>query len=123
MHVERHQVDRISGIDTGSVEERIATPRFSCRCDIGYIDQRLVSPDLAYVTIVGSDEVIPFARKPDETSIANESTFASEFSDNAMYGALVTRHFLSDDVYGDIDPIAWLGRYLNVPELGVGRLV
>ncbi len=40
-----------------------------------------------------------------------------------MYGALVTRHFLSDDSYGDIDPIPWLDRYLNVPELGVGRLV
>ncbi|MFC1777580.1 choice-of-anchor Q domain-containing protein [Pseudomonadota bacterium] len=86
-------------------------------------EKRLISPNLAYVTIVGSDEVIPFARKPDETSIANESTFAGEFSDNAMYGSLVTRHFLSDDTYGDIDPIAWLDRYLNVPELGVGRLV
>jgi len=86
-------------------------------------EKRLVSPKLSYVTIVGSDEVIPFARKPDETSIANESTFAGEFSDNAMYGALVTRHFLSDDTYGDIDPIAWLDRYLNVPELAVGRLV
>ena len=86
-------------------------------------DQREFSPNLAYVTIVGSDEVIPFARKPDETSISNESTFAGEFSDNAMFGALVTRHFLSDDTYGDIDPIPWLDRYLNVPELGVGRLV
>ncbi len=85
--------------------------------------QRATYPNLAYVTIVGSDEVIPFARKPDETSIANESNYAGEFSDNAMYGALVTRHFLSDDTYGDIDPIAWLDRYLNVPELGVGRLV
>jgi hypothetical protein len=83
----------------------------------------LVSSALTYVTIVGSDEVIPFARKPDETSIANESTFAGEFSDNAMYGALVTRHFLSDDPYGDTDPIPWLDRYLNVPELAVGRLV
>lgn len=85
--------------------------------------QRELSPDLAYVTIVGSDEVIPFARKPDETSIANESTFAGEFADNAMFGALVTRHFLSDDTYGDIDPIPWLDRFLNVPELGVGRLL
>jgi hypothetical protein len=84
---------------------------------------RVDSPKLAYVTIVGSDEIIPFARKPDETSIANESTFAHEFENNAMFGALVTRHFLSDDSYGDIDPIPWLDRFLNVPELGVGRLV
>ena len=86
-------------------------------------EMRATSPNLIYVTIVGSDEVIPFARKPDETSIANESTYAGEFADNALYGALVTRHFLSDDTYGDIDPIPWLDRYLNVPELGVGRLV
>ena len=86
-------------------------------------EQRLVSPDLTYVTIVGSDEIIPFARKSDETSIANESTFAGEFSDNALYGAMITRHFLSDDTYGDIDPIPWFDRYLNVPELAVGRLL
>ena len=86
-------------------------------------EKRLTSPNLAYVTIVGSDEVIPFARKSDETSISNESTFANEFFDNALFGALLTRHFLSDDSYGDIDPIPWLDRYLNVPELGVGRLV
>ena len=86
-------------------------------------EMRVGSPDLAYVTIVGSDEIIPFARKPDETSIANESTFANEFKNNAMFGALVTRHFLSDDSYGDIDPIPWLDRFLNVPELGVGRLL
>ncbi len=90
----------------------------------GYLEEmRAGSPNLTYVTIVGSDEVIPFARKPDETSIANESTFAGEFADNAMFGALVTRHFLSDDTYGDIDPILWFDRYLNVPELAVGRLV
>ncbi len=86
-------------------------------------NQRTGSPNLTYVTLVGSDEVIPFARKADETAIANESTFAGEFFDNAMFGTLVSRNFLSDDTYGDIDPIAWLDRYLNVPELAVGRLV
>jgi len=91
---------------------------------VGYLEQqRAQSPNLSYVTVVGSDEVIPFQRKPDETAIANESTFAGEFSDNAMFGALVSRHFLSDDTYGDIDPIPWFDRFLHVPELAVGRLV
>ena len=80
-------------------------------------------PTLRYVTIVGSDEVIPFHRKPDLTSIANESTFVDEFSDNALFGSAVTRHFLSDDPYADLDPIRWLDRYLNVPDLAVGRLI
>jgi hypothetical protein len=105
-------------------------------CDVGaansvvnaitaYLEQqRAGSPNLAYVTIVGSDEVIPFKRKGDETAIANQSTFASSFADNALYGAMVSRNFLSDDTYGDIDPVKWsAGRFLNIPELAVGRLV
>jgi len=102
----------------------VDAPNMIVNAITAYIEeQRVISPNLTYVTIVGSDEVIPFARKSDETSIANESTYAGEFADNALFGALVTRHFLSDDSYGDIDPIPWLDRYLNVPELGVGRLV
>ncbi|MGD9265097.1 MAG: hypothetical protein PVJ71_04890, partial [Lysobacterales bacterium] len=120
-------VSSIYGVDYSPWDANpcdVEAPNAIVRAITGYLEeQRQTSPDLAYVTIVGSDEVIPFARKPDETSIANESTFAGEFADNAMFGALVTRHFLSDDTYGDIDPIAWLDRYLNVPELGVGRLV
>ena len=80
-------------------------------------------PTLRYVTVIGSDEMIPMVRKPDLTTIANESTFTSDFADNALYGSAVTRHYLSDDPYADLDPIPWLDRYLNVPELAVGRLV
>jgi len=120
-------VSTIYGVDYSTWDANpcdVDAPNSIVNAITGYLeDQRLISPRLTYVTIVGSDEVIPFARKPDETSIANESTFAGEFADNAMFGALVTRHFLSDDTYGDIDPIPWLDRYLNVPELGVGRLV
>ena len=120
-------VSTIFGVDYGPWDANpcdVDAPNAIVNAITRYLEeQRVVSPRLTYVTIVGSDEVIPFARKPDETSIANESTFAGEFSDNAMYGALITRHFLSDDTYGDLDPIPWLDRYLNVPELGVGRLV
>ena len=34
-----------------------------------------------------------------------------------------TSHFLSDDPYGDLDPIEWATRRLYVPELALGRLV
>jgi hypothetical protein len=94
-------VSSIYGVDYSPWDANpcdVEAPNAIVRAITGYLEeQRQTSPDLAYVTIVGSDEVIPFARKPDETSIANESTFAGEFSDNAMFGALVTRHFLSDD--------------------------
>ncbi|HAX82176.1 MAG TPA: hypothetical protein DCY40_06385, partial [Actinobacteria bacterium] len=81
------------------------------------------NPSLKYVTIIGSDEVIPFFRQPDDTAYANESSYAGEFEDNALYGSLFTRHILTDDGYGDLDPIPWLDHALFLPELGVGRLV
>ncbi len=81
------------------------------------------NPSLKYVTIVGSDEVIPFFRQPDDTAYANEDTYAGEFTDNALHGSLLTRHILTDDGYGDLDPIPWLDHALFLPELGVGRLV
>ena len=62
-------------------------------------------------------------RKPDLTTIANESTYVEFFDNNALYGSFVTKHYLSDDPYGDLDPIPWLDRYLNVPDLALGRLV
>jgi CSLREA domain-containing protein len=86
-------------------------------------DIRAAHPTLTYVTLVGSDEVIPLARIPDLTVLANEKHYAATFAGNALYGTLATSHFLSDDPYGDVDPIPWLDRYLYVPELGVGRLV
>ena len=120
-------VSDILGVDYSAWDANpcdVDAPNSIVNAITAYLEEmRVISPNLTYVTIVGSDEVIPFARKSDETSIANESTYAGEFADNALFGALVTRHFLSDDSYGDIDPIPWLDRYLNVPELGVGRLV
>jgi Ca2+-binding RTX toxin-like protein len=88
------------------------------------IDQiQELRPTLTYVTIIGNDDMIPFARLADLTAIANESTYTEQFTDGALYGALLTRHYLSDDPYGDLDPIPWLERFLHVPELAVGRLV
>ncbi len=88
------------------------------------IDQiQAARPTLTYVSIIGNDDIIPFGRLEDLTAIANESTYTEQFTDGALYGALLTRHFLSDDPYGDLDPIPWLDRFLHVPELSVGRLV
>ena len=84
---------------------------------------QLSHPSLRYITIVGGDEVIPMGRKPDLTTVANESTYLEFFDNNALYGSFVTKHYLSDDSYGDLDPVPWLDRYLNVPDLALGRLV
>jgi len=82
-------------------------------------------PELRYIVVVGGDELIPQARIQDLTRLANERDFAPEFEEErtALWGALVTGHYLSDDPYGDFDPIPWLDRQLFVPDLALGRLV
>ena len=82
--------------------------------------------DLKYGVIVGSDEIVPHARIPDLTKISNESDYAAELEfagNSALFGSLLTGHVLSDDAYGDFDPVAWLGRKLFVPDAAVGRLL
>ena len=81
-------------------------------------------PDLQNVVIVGGDDIVPMARLDDTTRIGNETGYADTFDVNgSYYGALSTSHFLSDDPYGDLDPIQWATRRLYVPELALGRLV
>jgi hypothetical protein len=81
-------------------------------------------PSLANVVIVGGDDMVPMARLDDTTRVGNETGYADEFDIHGPYfGALGTSHFLSDDPYGDLDPIQWATRRLYVPELAIGRLV
>ncbi len=83
------------------------------------------SLELQNVVIVGGDEIIPFFRTPDPTLRWNERHFAGDIAStgSATWGALLTSHSLTDAPYGTLHPIAWLDRYLFVPEIGVGRLV
>ncbi len=81
------------------------------------------NPSLRHVTVIGSDEVVPFHRAQDTTVVANENTYTDGFADNALFGALSTGHYLSDAPYGDLDPVPWLDRFAYVPELSLGRLV
>ncbi len=79
---------------------------------------------LRHVTIIGADEIVPFARAEDETVVANESTYAGDFGGSPLFSALTTRHYLTDAPYGDFDPIPWVGtKYAYVTDLSVGRLV
>ena len=81
-------------------------------------------PALRNVVIIGGDDIIPMARLDDTTRLGNETGYADTFDVNgSYYGALSTSHFLSDDPFGDLDPIQWATRRLYVPELALGRLV
>ena len=76
------------------------------------------------MVIVGGDDIVPMARLDDTTRVGNETGYADTFDVNGPYfGALSTSHYLSDDPFGDLDPIQWATRRLYVPELALGRLV
>ena len=80
-------------------------------------------PNLKYMVIAGSDQVIPFRRVRDEAFMANERTYLDEATTDAFASTFQRRYFLSDDYYGSLLPIPWRGRELYIPQLGVGRLV
>jgi uncharacterized repeat protein (TIGR01451 family) len=87
---------------------------------------RTAHAGVQFVVIVGSDEIVPMARVPDLTQISNESDYAADLAftgSNALSASVATANILTDDVYGDSDPVPWLDRELYVPEIAVGRLV
>jgi uncharacterized repeat protein (TIGR01451 family) len=79
-----------------------------------------------YVVIVGSDEIVPFHRVPDETYLANEYTYATQahlVQPSALYASLLHGYVMTDDYYVDMAPVPWMGRELYVPDYAIGRLV
>jgi hypothetical protein len=81
---------------------------------------------IQYLVMVGTDDIIPFYRVPDEVALANESDYATlslTNLDSPTFSSLALGYILTDDFYGDEDPIAWRGRELYVPDLATGRLV
>ena len=83
--------------------------------------------DLRYVTIVGSDDIVPSARIPDLVTLSNQRDYYPELVfggvDNPLSAAQAMSYVTSDSAYTDLDPIDWLGHELLVPDLAGGRLV
>ncbi|MGH2513844.1 MAG: C25 family cysteine peptidase, partial [Candidatus Limnocylindrales bacterium] len=87
---------------------------------------RTTSPAIAYITILGGDDILPMGRVPDLTRVSNESEYASTFVDgvNPISAAEAASDTLTDDVYGDPSPTPiGDGSSLFVPQMAVGRLV
>ena len=79
---------------------------------------------LSSVVLVGGDDKLPFYRLPDTTTLSNEVEHSDAVgTDNPVSASQRDRFFLSDDPYGTLNPIPWLDRSFNVPDLAVGRLV
>jgi hypothetical protein len=89
-------------------------------------------PSIEYLVIVGGDNIIPFYRVPDETTLTNESTYFQQQRDNQgslfanntpLRGSLFYNFIQTDNFYADRQPTPWRGRALYIPDLAIGRLV
>ena len=75
------------------------------------------------IVLLGGDEIIPAARLEDRTTVANEDGYAETFdAATDLSTTLRLGYFLSDDPYGDVDPIPFFDRQLHIPDVPVGRL-
>jgi CSLREA domain-containing protein len=92
---------------------------------------RANNPNIDSIVLVGDDSVLPMARIPDRTLLANEQGFgqqvesaaAGQLHDNALSGTLSDGYFLSDDAYGTARGISVDDHELFVPDVALGRLV
>ena len=82
------------------------------------------NPGLAYVVLVGGDNVIPFFRYADEAGLAPESGFIPPVLDStASQASLRLNYVLSQDAYGAAVQINQNANTFPVPDLAVGRIV
>ncbi len=93
---------------------------------VGVLGGYYAQADIEYVVMVGSDTVIPMARLADRTLLGNEQNYAGTFADEtgtALYAALASGTFLSDDPFVDLAPNLGSGSAIYVPVQSLGRLV
>ncbi len=90
-------------------------------------------PNVRHIVLVGGDDIIPFFRVPDLTTLANEADYATYLrsidangiidSSSAQGAALRYRTILTDDIYGADRSYRFQGYPLFIPNRAVGRLV
>ncbi|MCB8979732.1 MAG: CSLREA domain-containing protein [Ardenticatenaceae bacterium] len=84
---------------------------------------RALNP-LAYIVIIGNDDVIPFFRHPDQALLANERNYVPPVLDaTASQASLRLGYVLSQDRYGASVELSSKIDTLPIPDLAVGRLV
>jgi hypothetical protein len=93
--------------------------------EIGQLIDSIEPANLRYKVIVGGDDQIPFGRVPDETLIANESSYTQTLAgpNNQYKGAFGNGFLLTDDVWAEESPPQLFGHQLFVPDQAVGRLL
>lgn len=87
-------------------------------------DVRDLNDSLAYVVLIGNDDVIPFFRHPDNALLANESGYMPPVQEgSASNASLRMGYVLGQDAYGAQLEVAFKSTLLPIPDLAVGRLV
>jgi hypothetical protein len=85
---------------------------------------RSTNPDLAYVTIVGSDTQVPFFRYPDQALLGPEQDYDPPVADGTQsQSSLRLNYVLGQDEYGASTSISLQDGDFPIPALAVGRLV
>lgn len=81
--------------------------------------------NLRYLVLVGDDRMLPFYRVADEklTDYPESSYSTQAGGDHPTAIALAHDFFLTDDFYGDANPVSVNGRQLFIPDLATGRLI
>ncbi|HUP87240.1 MAG TPA: nidogen-like domain-containing protein [Acidimicrobiales bacterium] len=84
---------------------------------------------LGNVVIVGTDTIVPHGRVLDLTDIVNERTYPGNLAfttagnaNNSLFSSVADGYILTDNPYGDFNPVPFGGQYLYVPDVAVGRL-
>lgn len=97
----------------------------------GLVDQYTVDyPNLRYLVIVGSDDVMPFYRVQDRNPLMwRESRYRAQTPPGTVRAALAADMVLTDDFYADRTPTTpsspfWSdGRPFYLPDFAIGRLI
>jgi len=83
-----------------------------------------LSPNLAYIVIVGDDRVIPHRRVPEGPLAKTEQSYAITLTQNTpLWAALQANTTPTDDYYADKIPTQWQGNEVYIPDYAVGRLI
>jgi hypothetical protein len=84
-------------------------------------------PQLRYLTFVGDDDIVPFARIPDGATVSNQLDYYPQVvfnaMDNPISAAFGRGYLLSDNPLLAKNGISFLGHQLAVPDFAGGRLV
>ena len=85
---------------------------------------RVANPNLAYLVLIGNDEIIPFFRHPDFALLGSESSYTPPVqNETASQASLKSNYYLSQDDYGASRDLSFKTDVLPIPDLAVGRLV